>query len=607
MSLTKLSYSMIQGEGKNVFDFLSDAEIADVSSNAATIDITLKVQAAINSLPNGGTLYFPSGVYNVTNLIVSNVQQLILQGSATTTIFFNGADDSWGLTVESFGVFRSIAIRDMNFAGPSGTVTKNGIDTRLLLNCEFRNLDFRHLKTCFRGRDLYGSTFDNIKFRDYEIGIRGMTVAEAAALGYDNNVSNPIADNTFNNLYFFDASSIPTYTFALQDHDFNSNHFFGCTFAGGSLNGIDLTNGYGGNTFVGCRFERMKPGVPWINLNSFNYLYDCVIYTDGVKISYPSFMIDIYGDGNYIDGISPEYAWRIVKLRAGSKNNDITWIPGHSNVWLANTPSRLPIYDQGTNNLIKIGANDFMSGRDQAWSTRKLYNLFTDSVDQSSFSVDGLVKSSTPTAINGGPYGVGYVYTYDTPTGNRRALASITGLAVGYYYMYSMWIASPAAATLGEIDLIIGHDMANASSFQAIPVMPGDNTWYRVYGFFKATDTSMFCGFRMPSGAGQLCVFGPQFVECGNSPSLICVGGFIPTSGGGRLELSPNFANNPKLPGIPNGGRHWVGEFVENLTPTVSGTAGSKYVVDGWKRLTNGTLNNVLNTDWVEVRTLTGT
>jgi hypothetical protein len=57
---------------------------------------------------------------------------------------------------------------------------------------------------------------------------------------------------------------------------------------------------------------------------------------------------------------------------------------------------------------------------------------------------------------------------------------------------------------------------------------------------------------------------------------------------------------------IPTTGRYVQGWRVNNPTPTVSGAASSQYVVTGWLRLTTGT-GHVLNTDWVELRCLTGT
>tara|TARA_R110000803_G_scaffold61535_1_gene121390 strand:- start:2938 stop:4836 length:1899 start_codon:yes stop_codon:yes gene_type:complete len=50
----------------------------------------------------------------------------------------------------------------------------------------------------------------------------------------------------------------------------------------------------------------------------------------------------------------------------------------------------------------------------------------------------------------------------------------------------------------------------------------------------------------------------------------------------------------------------WVqGDFVWNRSTTEVGTTPNKYVVIGWSRLTSGSAN-VLNTDWVESRVLTG-
>ena len=49
-----------------------------------------------------------------------------------------------------------------------------------------------------------------------------------------------------------------------------------------------------------------------------------------------------------------------------------------------------------------------------------------------------------------------------------------------------------------------------------------------------------------------------------------------------------------------------AGNIAYIASPPVLGTTPNKYAVEGWLRLTNGT-GNVLNTDWVERRTLTGT
>ena len=56
----------------------------------------------------------------------------------------------------------------------------------------------------------------------------------------------------------------------------------------------------------------------------------------------------------------------------------------------------------------------------------------------------------------------------------------------------------------------------------------------------------------------------------------------------------------------PPAGTYTRGAFIRNSLPTVQGSAGSRYTVTGWTRLTDGS-GNVLGTDWVEVRAPTGT
>jgi hypothetical protein len=57
---------------------------------------------------------------------------------------------------------------------------------------------------------------------------------------------------------------------------------------------------------------------------------------------------------------------------------------------------------------------------------------------------------------------------------------------------------------------------------------------------------------------------------------------------------------------IPSSGYYITGTFVDNANPAVLGLAGSQYTLAGWWRATTGNAH-VLNTDWLEVRTPTGT
>lgn len=57
---------------------------------------------------------------------------------------------------------------------------------------------------------------------------------------------------------------------------------------------------------------------------------------------------------------------------------------------------------------------------------------------------------------------------------------------------------------------------------------------------------------------------------------------------------------------VPTTGTWYIGDFVPKSNLVVAGAGGSQYVITGWRRITSGS-GNVLNTDWVENRTLTGT
>ena len=58
-------------------------------------------------------------------------------------------------------------------------------------------------------------------------------------------------------------------------------------------------------------------------------------------------------------------------------------------------------------------------------------------------------------------------------------------------------------------------------------------------------------------------------------------------------------------PSVPTTGTWARGDYVPNSEPSELGSASSKYVIYGWKRLTSGS-GNTLGTDWVQDRRLTG-
>ena len=72
-----------------------------------------------------------------------------------------------------------------------------------------------------------------------------------------------------------------------------------------------------------------------------------------------------------------------------------------------------------------------------------------------------------------------------------------------------------------------------------------------------------------------------------------------------QLSEGQAVASYNAVPAMPTTGTYSVGDFVQNSAPTILGAPGSRYVVRGWIRITNGS-SHVLNTDWTEARCLTG-
>jgi hypothetical protein len=96
--------------------------------------------------------------------------------------------------------------------------------------------------------------------------------------------------------------------------------------------------------------------------------------------------------------------------------------------------------------------------------------------------------------------------------------------------------------------------------------------------------------------------YGVRFIPAFKNNIVIPIFGDPTASNYGQIRntiVTTSFAQ-------PTSGYYIRGAFVDNANPTVTGTLGSQYTISGWFRLTTGNAH-VANTDWVEVRALTGT
>jgi hypothetical protein len=95
---------------------------------------------------------------------------------------------------------------------------------------------------------------------------------------------------------------------------------------------------------------------------------------------------------------------------------------------------------------------------------------------------------------------------------------------------------------------------------------------------------------------------GVRFIPFAADNLIIPINGDPTTAGYGQVSSTPLLYSDV----MPTTGKYIQGHTVGNALPTVLGSPSSQYTIVGWRRLTTGT-NHVLNTDWSEIRALTGT
>lgn len=181
------------------------------------------------------------------------------------------------------------------------------------------------------------------------------------------------------------------------------------------------------------------------------------------------------------------------------------------------------------------------------------------------------------------------------------AFTEISSLSIpaSKWIFWSMELKRTSSADLVNGILISGTNgtIANVDNVTV------QNEWVTVYGFAKSGSSfTANTTFRNNGGSGTVTyrIGACQFL------------GFSDRQEAQKYLESYQFtASNSNLPRVvwatamPNNGSWTAGDRVNIIAPTEAGGGGSKYAITGYYRATTGS-NNVLNTDWFEMRTLTG-
>jgi len=287
MSLTKVSYSMIDGASVNALDFGMDVTASAAVNKAA-------LQAAINSLPNGGEVYIPQGYYGVDPGITVGDVNVTIRGAGNgrgyggssityvgTRLLFNSAGTGITITSQDCGP----CIRDLAIFGNGlgtdgiyligGTTLLDGVAAGGFTNCGFwlrSGINMTQLNNCSGigngygmrvGSDtLGGNTIFKVSgcvFRQNNIGVR---VDQAQNYAFYDTV---IESNLAEGLVIYQPSGLINAEFTFTNCWFEGNNYPNPTAYQITVDAPSGIGPYVGN-FYNCRIVSLGASVRAVHI-----------------------------------------------------------------------------------------------------------------------------------------------------------------------------------------------------------------------------------------------------------------------------------------------------------------------------------------------------
>lgn len=286
MSLTKTTYSMILGAPVNVLDY---GAIGD-----GVTDDTAAIQAAIDSLgapssASSGTVYFPRGIYKITDSIYLNYGTCLQgAGSFATKILADGDFEAirWSSQIPSYSRLITISNMWIEGAGKTSGLTNNtairldhpwGIDHLNLSNLWITGFAGYGIQTDQQGSNLTTICFqfshwDTIYIKECGVGIlmgegfcgeslfTNITIQDCTTYGLEFSIG-PVAGNQGQHWDTFGVGQCPTGIY------FGAGNSGNITFTNAHIEnnityGVQFNNsGASGVTFNQSRFVNNPVGV----------------------------------------------------------------------------------------------------------------------------------------------------------------------------------------------------------------------------------------------------------------------------------------------------------------------------------------------------------
>jgi hypothetical protein len=197
MALTKVTYSMIDGAAVNVLDYGAVGD--DATSNTAAI------QAALNALTSGGTLYVPEGIYRSGALTVADDNVEIVMEPGAVLKFNTLGSGVKAITINA----NNFAVRGGAIQGPAAAVyvgNENGLHM-IGTSTSVRKTGLTVVGTeisQFGAHGIYAQFVDNINIQScniHDCGYAGAMFLSCNHGVFSNNSVITIAPGVTSNMY----------------------------------------------------------------------------------------------------------------------------------------------------------------------------------------------------------------------------------------------------------------------------------------------------------------------------------------------------------------------------------------------------------------------
>lgn len=595
MSLTKVSYSLIQGAVFNVLDFGASPSATAAANTTAFLAAIAALQAA-----GGGAIYIPTGAYSVEkNALIQD------QTDISVTIYGDGptaSQISCGDATVGFVLKNNVAgsntsaftLRDIGINGPGGA-SPAGIGLHLQGNqaqVRVENVAFNGLNTCMQLEGVFNSYFSGLRFRNYVIGIQGDPTLTAL----------PAQQNTFVSCYFsFGVNTTPATATAIKSVNMGQNTYIGCNFeAGGLLKTVDMTGGTGFDTMMTCRFERMNAGTySWLLLGNNQQIINCTWHVSGtyncVGTQYALIQAQGYGSTvNEINISNSNYTSNSLLIDAGAKNNYFKFasLLGDDAYDAVYNPAQALSDDDNTIEYPGGGCERYTSSDVyDTWGGGPINQNITDSLALSTFTFDGLTNSAGPAGASSealGPQQDGYTRDLNTPTGNKKMYFTLAATN-NFIYIWSIWVLAKSAND--TVDLALGSSLGSPTwrTF----TLASTTKWQRIFTTIRASSTANIYAQLRANGASGVYAFGPQLEEWQPTSGRFGPAGYVRSSGGITYQTNamPFQKNQIYGTGIPTKGNFTQGDIIWNLDATSGGAPGWMCTASGspgtWKAMAN--------------------